>query len=85
MSGLFGLLATFGEIGCVRAPSAYSLSGRVWPGLVRIHRMASPPSMVKFLQRYQNSHRPVISGIVGCRFNANFLDNPMRRLFDRIQ
>jgi hypothetical protein len=27
----------------------------------------------------------VISGTVGCRFNADFLDNPIRRLFDRIQ
>jgi hypothetical protein len=40
---------------------------------------------VKFQQRYQNSHRPVISGIVGCPLDADPLESLLIRLFDRVQ
>jgi hypothetical protein len=38
-------------------------------------------TMVKFQQRYQNSHRIVISGIVGYSLNADTPDGPPIRLF----
>ena len=41
--------------------------------------------MVRFQQRYQNSHRMVISGIVGCLLDADPLDSLLIRLFHRIQ
>jgi hypothetical protein len=43
--------------------------------------------LVKFQQRYQNSHRAVISGIVGCPLDTDSLDTGclLIRLFDHVQ
>jgi hypothetical protein len=51
--------------------------------LLRGH--GAPAMMVKFPQRYQNSHRMVISGIVECPLDADALDSSLTRLFHRIQ
>jgi hypothetical protein len=39
----------------------------------------------KFQQRYQNSQRAVISGIVGCPLDTDSLDSLLIRLFDHVQ
>ena len=42
-------------------------------------------NLVKFQQRYQNSHRTVISGIIGRPIDADALDSLRIRLFYRLQ
>jgi hypothetical protein len=41
--------------------------------------------LVKFQQRYQNSHRIVISGTVGCPLDADTLHSVLICLFERVQ
>jgi hypothetical protein len=67
-------------------PSARYLRDLLAEGYVgQIRSVRMHVSMVKFQQRYQNSHRIVISGIVGYPLNADTLDGLLIRLFDRVQ